>query len=524
MKKVEAGDVAGAIKILEPQAKTPGAPPEVLSLLGALYVDAGRPADGLRLLKPLADREDAEPAVLYNAGRAALALKQVDAGRKYLERSLAKEPASPAARELGLLLSRQGHVVEGYRWLRPWALRSPRDLEARLTAASLALRLERPGEAEEMLAGLPETPEISPAVRLLRGEALAQKGDGRGALAALEPLRTQHPPGMDLEVRRALAEAYLAASQPAAAVELLKGRAAGNPTLALLLGRAQRQAGDLQGAAATLQPFVAKLPDSPAGLGDPRPPAGIALEYGLLLQARGDTAGGIAMLERSTRLLPTSVMAWQSLAGALTAAGRTAEAGQAQSKAQELIAARQTVEQKLAAAAAAESAAPAGAPSVPAMSGPAAQAMQLLQSGKVDEALAAARKGSQAEPKNVELRAVEVRALLLMKRWQDALTAGEAAVKAAPQESGAFYLRGAAKMALHDPGAEQDFRQALKLAPQNVAAMNDLGVLLSLQGKNAEARQLFQKALALQPDNLLAARGLKQLDAAPAKPAKPPGR
>ena len=92
-----------------------------------LYLELGKAQQALAVLKPLADAEDAEPAVLYKAGRAALLPDQVDAAKLYFTRSVLKEPASPAARELGLLTAREGRVVEAYSMLRPWALRNPND-------------------------------------------------------------------------------------------------------------------------------------------------------------------------------------------------------------------------------------------------------------------------------------------------------------------------------------------------------------------------------------------------------------
>ena len=214
---VRKGDVAGAIKILEEMRKEGAAQPPHLSLLGALYVEQGRAKEAMAILAPLAAPEDADPAVLYNAARAAITMRNVPEAQRYLERSVAKVPMSPATRELGLLLSRQGRVVEAYRYLRPWSLSDPNDLEVRMIAATLALRLERPAEADEILSGLPEK---EPAIQLLRAQARIQRGDGKGALAILQPIEKDHPASFDLEVRRTLAEAHLAAKDPASALEV----------------------------------------------------------------------------------------------------------------------------------------------------------------------------------------------------------------------------------------------------------------------------------------------------------------
>jgi len=286
---VQAGKKAEAFQKLQAVEKDPNVTPLVLSLIGALYVEIGRPQDGLRVLKPLADPEDAQPAVLYNAGRAALRAGQVDAGRIYLTRSVLKQPDSPAARELGMLTAQDGRVVEAYSMLRPWALHNPNDTEARLVAANLAVQLERGDDAIQLLANFPDS---EPAVRLLHGKALVLKKDGPGAVALLKPLLAKHPQGMDLEVRRSLAEAELLAGQPAEAVKLIDGKTGGHPALVLLLARAQRQAGNAAAAGATLKPLADKLPANADTIGDPRPVAGIAMEYGSLL-----VDGGVLMDE-----------------------------------------------------------------------------------------------------------------------------------------------------------------------------------------------------------------------------------
>src|SRR5215207_6657663 len=125
IKLVQAGNAAAAVEKLKALEKDPTLTPPLRSLVGALYLQVNRPQEALALLQPLADAEDAEPAVLYNAGRAALLTGDVDAGKLYLTRSVVKQPASPAARDLGLLTAREGSVVEAYSMLRSSAPTPP---------------------------------------------------------------------------------------------------------------------------------------------------------------------------------------------------------------------------------------------------------------------------------------------------------------------------------------------------------------------------------------------------------------
>jgi predicted Zn-dependent protease len=327
------GKFKEAIALLEPMRRDPACPPRALSLLGAIYVKVNRPKDALAVLRPLADGANAEPAVLYNAGLAALAEQNPTLAQGYFTRAVMQQPDSPATRELGLLLAHQGRVVEAYAMLRPWSLRNPADGAARLTAVALAVEMERPADAEQLITGMDVN---DPGIALMRGKILVQQGDGKGAVEALSPLLAHHPEGMDLEVRRSLAEAYLLAGQPAQAVALLKGRAVRYPAVALVLARAQHKTGDILGALVTLRPFADQLPADAKGVGDPRSPTRVAVEYGRLLVDAGRSQEAIAALEKATHILPQSQEAWQALSEAYGAAGRRGDSQAAAAKAQEL--------------------------------------------------------------------------------------------------------------------------------------------------------------------------------------------
>ncbi len=509
VKLVEEHHVAAAIDKLKAIQKDPAVTPPVLSLVGALYVQLNKPQEALEVLKPLADPEDAEPAVLYNAGQAALLAGQVDVGQVYLTRSVIKEPASPAARELGMLTARQGHVVEAYSMLRPWVLRNPSDVEARLVASNLAVQLERADDAIQLLSGMPEN---DPAIRLLRGKALVLKKDGPGAVALLAPLLTTHPQGMDLEVRRSLAEAQLLAGKPAEAIKLIDGKTAGRPALVLLLARAQRQAGNAAAAAATLKPLADKLPANANAIGDPRPAAGIAMEYGALLLDAGKAAEAVPFYQKSTGYYPRNPDAWKGLARALDAAGRKPEAQKALAQAAELA----KIPAKAPAAAPAApnpaAAAPAAAAEQPVSPG-LQKAVQLMGQGQLEQALTATRQEI-AVSKDPRARMLEGRLLLGLKRPEEALKAAETALASAPNNPDYVYLRGASQMALqHLSSAEQDFRKTLQLQPRHLPAMDDLAVLLLRTNKKDEARKLLQQVLQINPQDKVAAANLERLNA-----------
>jgi Flp pilus assembly protein TadD len=536
----KAGKFKEAIGELEDMRKKRVASPRALSMLGALYAQVGKPAEALAVLRPLADAPDAEPATLYNAGRAALMLKQPAVAQGYFMRSVALDAASPSARELGLLLAHQGQVVESYRMLRPWSLANPTDGEALLTAAALALLLERPGEAEQMIAGMPQD---DPAIVLMRAKILIQKGDGAPAAKLLTPLLMNHPQGMESEIRRALAEADLLVGQPQQAVALLKGKTEGHPSVALVLARAQHNSGDALGGLVTLRPFADRLPEDAKGVPDPRVAAAIAVEYGTLLADAGRAQEAVTVLERATRIEPNRPEPWQALGKVLSATGRKDEGQRAMARATALAATRVVDPQKrsapepparpgttgssaappAAAGSAAASPAAGASPGAPAAtSGQGApeaalpaelqEAVRLMREKKPDEALGAVRRRLAAHPEDVQARTFEVRLLLMQNRAQEALTVTETALKAQPGNADLTYDRGAAHMALHHfDDAEKDFRQAIALAPDQVAAMNDLAVLLSLKGNRAEAQQLLERILQLHPGDPAATASLEVL-------------
>jgi predicted Zn-dependent protease len=333
--KVQAGDVAGGIALLEPLKTGPGSHPAALSLLGSLYLRAGRPADALALLGPIADTDAAGPMILGNAAQAAFAVGQTAKAETYLRRAVARAPGSPAARDLGMLLGGDGRLAESYGLLRPWALANPDDSEARLAAAFAAVELQHADEGEELLKGLPQD---NPRIQLLRARLLALEKAPQGAIALLEPILRNGPPELLPEVQRTLARLYMDTGGARKTVELLRGKTEGDPSLALLLGRAQNQTGDAAAAAEALAPFAkAGLADKePATPGDRAAAAALELEYGQALLTLSKPAEAIPALDLSTRLDPSSARGWQLLGQAQLAAGQRDAAAKSAAKAKAL--------------------------------------------------------------------------------------------------------------------------------------------------------------------------------------------
>jgi cellulose synthase operon protein C len=500
LEKAQKGDAKGAIALLEPLNK-PGAHPAVLSLLGSLYLETGRPKDALALLEPIAETDAAGPLILGNAASAALALNQQAKAEKYLKMAVAKAPGSPAARDLGFLLGAQGRLQESYLQLRPWALAHPDDAEARLSAAYDAVELERVPEATELLQGLPDD---NPRVRLLQGRLQLMQQKPREGMALLEPLLQNGPPELNLSVRRYLADGHLAIGESKAAIELLKDHVGDDPSLAVLLSKSYYKDGDPANAAAVLEPFARNLlagePSSPA---ERAMMADLAVEYGRALVANSKWPEAITALTRATQLNPDGLQGWQLLGRAQLAAGQRDDANKSMERfrqiesAQKSNTARINEQQR-------DTEDPTGRNLQ--------AAMALASGGRVEDALSAIRQEIRLQPKDPRPRAAEVMVLLNAKRPQDARNAIDGALSSDPRNPDFLYLRGAIKMALRDfPGAEQDFRQTLQIKPDHVAAMSDLAVLLSSNGKKDEARQLLQKVLEIKPGDPVAKANLEKL-------------
>ncbi len=503
--KAQAGDFAGALLVLEGIEEDKGGLSAPLqSFKGTLYLESGNPERALEILTPLIQGESADPAVLYNAARAHVALGEIQEAFSLLQRSVSQVPNSPAARELGILLAQTGNYRDAYRHLRPWASSNPEDSEARLLAALCAVQLKRPNEAEELLSDLDQS---DPGVRLLWGKLLLDKADPYGALATLKPLAENPPPAMELDVRRNLAEAHAAVGQAAEAVELLTGWVGDNPSVALQLGQAQYQSGDLEGATQTLQPFAeTTLKQLPAS-GTEEAVSGLSIslivEYGRLLATAGRHADALPYLEAATRLDPANKQSWHQLGQAYAATGRVEEAQTALARFQEIV----------------QNEVPAAMSDVELeknLEDPTGRelrdAMKLQADGNTEEALRVVRQEMELAPDDPRPVLLESRFLLLDGRLDEALAAAERALEMAPGSPDSHYQRGSVLFSMQQPeAAEAAYQQALAISPDHTAALNDYAVLLMGQERNDEARRMLERALEVRPDDELAAANLEKL-------------
>ena len=129
-------------------------------------------------------------------------------------------------------------------------------------------------------------------------------------------------------------------------------------------------------------------------------------------------------------------------------------------------------------------------------------AINLVQKGKMDEAIAHYDKALELDPTYGEAHYNLANALVRLGRVTEAISHYEKAVELNPNNAMAFHNLGSvlAQSGRLDEGIAQ-YRKALALTPNNAAMHNNLGAALLRSGQLDEAMEHYQKALQLNPDN-----------------------
>lgn len=463
----KSGGSDAALEFLMANREQAVSEPYAMTLLGTLLLDAGRGEESYAVLEPLSRVESAPPTLLFNTWRAASLVGLAEERADLLERAVARDPASPAARQLGLIRGNQGRLQEAYVLLVPWIRKQPADTQARIAAAHLAVELRRVPQAEELLSGL--SLEI-PHVRLLRGRILFLSDDPRAALEMLEVLgeRQDLPPGLDRDRRLTMAHAYMAIGESGSAVDLLEGRQGGDPILTLVLSQAQSQSGDVNGALESISPVAAALLRDPAML-DPGLSVGLLLHYGRQLIATGAAEKAVEPLQLARELAPDNESVLQSLGQALAVSGRREEA-QEVLESFRAAAEKQSTKANLLSEIERDREDPTGRQL--------REALELLASGRGSEALELAQSERQMAPRDPRVPIVESKILRQLGRLEEALRVAQEAVELAPSQPDPYHQRGVVLLSMNrDAEAEADFRRSLEIDPDHQAAADALAGL-----------------------------------------------
>jgi len=200
----------------------------------------------------------------------------------------------------------------------------------------------------------------------------------------------------------------------------------------------------------------------------------------------GDYDKALPRLRQATEEIPRSMDAWQFLGLTLQHLGQRRPALDAYKKAFDL------------------------SNGAPGLAQPMAQLA--LELGDLDDGLIYLDKAIEESPNEPRLRLLKTRALLIGGRLDEAAKESAALLRDLPDNADVQYQAGAIAMGRKNlKAAEQHLRNALELAPDHPAALNDLAVLLLSQGRKDEARPLLQHLLEVQPGNRMARQALARI-------------
>jgi Flp pilus assembly protein TadD len=128
-----------------------------------------------------------------------------------------------------------------------------------------------------------------------------------------------------------------------------------------------------------------------------------------------------------------------------------------------------------------------------------------LQAGSPADALRLADSVLARRPADTKARLIRAESLTQLGQGDQAGPDFAAVLKQEPRSTAALLGLGRLRLG-HDPAAaEALLRRALAAAPDNAAALTDLGIALDLQGRHHAAEAVYRRALALHPE-LVAAR------------------
>lgn len=134
----------------------------------------------------------------------------------------------------------------------------------------------------------------------------------------------------------------------------------------------------------------------------------------------------------------------------------------------------------------------------------------LKELGDLERAELALRRALIAEPDDIESRVLLGLVLIDKKQESLAVEVLSQAVSQSPEHSNAHAALARAQVELGSyEAAESSFKKAIDLDPNNVGAVNDLGVLYKRQGYPDKAAEQFRAALALDPKLSVAQKNLE---------------
>ena len=407
-------------------------------------------------------------------------------------------------------LAEKGNLLQADRELRAATALAPRSPRVRAAQGALALRQQRPAEAERLAAEALALGRDEPAVWELKASILHVKGDFDGAIAAYERLLQLAPNNVEARVARAGLQIDRNRLDDAATdvAEILRAFPR-DPRGAYLKALIAARRGD----AVTVQESLKSI----VNLLDPVPPDVIGTNrqilflHGLAHFSLGNQEKAVTLLAEYLRRYPGDPGAAKLLAGLYLQKGDSNKVinllepmrvkGLQDPKLFSLLAAAYMAERRYQQASRLLEDAvklSGGAADLRAELG-----FSLIGEGRSDLGLDYLQQSFASDPKQV--RTGIALATLLMRRGQadKALAVATSLEKSRPDDVAVLNLLGGIKGASGDlPGARQAYERILKQAPAHAPASLNLARLEVSEGKLDSARQRLAGLLKSSPNNI----------------------
>lgn len=471
-------DPAGAMdayrKVL---AANPGSIPARAAVAGLLFqqkklAEARTEVEALRKTAPR------YPETLFLQAELAFSDHNYKAARDFCDQILKSMPNSLRVLELaGAAEYQQKNYVQAESLLARALKASPGLVLSRQLLAQTYLRTGQPSKVIDVLQPLSEGKDADGVSLALTGEAYLQLGDSKRSDEAFQRALKIAP--RDPRVRTSAAVAQMAHGNSSGAIAELEAVARGDTgtraDLALISARLRQD--DVAGALAAVDALQKKVPDQALPLH----------LRGRLLLLKHDVPGATKSFEAALAKEPNYFPSVASLAAIDLAAGRSQDARRRFDEV--LMAQPKNYQAKLALA------------ELDARTGAAATTVT-----------ASLRDATKVDPSAVQPRLVLVNRLLSSGDGQEALEAAQDAAAALPNDLQIMDALGRAQIAAGDgQRALSTFKKLSSLQPRNPMNLVRLADAYLINKDTASAAQELNHALQIQPDMMLARRGLALL-------------
>jgi tetratricopeptide (TPR) repeat protein len=438
----------------------------VLVGLGTLALRQNRPADAAAKFKEAQTVDPKSSEVAAALGN--LALLQHDQPEAEREFFLAAKLSAPRSTFLLLypnLELRTGHLEEARHALEPVIQATPDFVPAMMMSAQLAAMQKRFGDSETLVNQILASNPTSYDALVLQGKLKLEKGDNAEAIKIFENTQNLYPKLP--EVRYRLAQAYIADGDLEKGTASLSQALAINPAYSeaeLLLAEIQIKKGDRGSAIAILKRAIQQHPEFRQG----------QLLLADCYRSQGDPDSALAVYVTLAKAYPKDPYLWLNQGIILEQQSRLDEA-------------RRQFEQSL-------QVSPDYLPAVD----------QLVQLDLAEKKFTAARSRVDAEiakfPKLAGPRILLAELNLRQSKIADAEAALKKAIQLQPDAIGAYQVLAQLYIQQNQQlKALADLQAEALIRPRDVGTIMEIGMIQQLQKNYSQAREAYEKILAINP-------------------------